>query len=65
MAAPVCRACRHYQRGHFGPSGSAGKESVCALDLPTRDGPVTCAAARSPAGDCGPEGAFFREPEAA
>lgn len=64
MAAPTCRACRHYQQGHFGPSGLAGKESICNLDLPTRDGPVLCAAARSASGDCGPEGGFFAELEA-
>ena len=59
MPAPVCRRCRHYRAGHFGPSGTPGKESVCTLDLPSRDGPVTCAKARAADGDCGPDGGFF------
>jgi hypothetical protein len=65
MPKPVCKRCRHYRAGHFGPSGTPGKESVCALPLPTRDGVVTCAAARAVDGDCTPDGLFFDEREAA
>lgn len=61
MPRTVCRECRNYRPGHFGPSGTPGKESVCALDLPSRDGPMTCAAARSGTGDCGPDALFFDE----
>jgi hypothetical protein len=64
MSTPVCRRCAHYRAGHFGPSGTPGKESMCALDLPSRDGPVTCAVARSAEGDCGPDGGFYEGPEA-
>lgn len=56
----TCRDCKWYRAGHFGPSGTAGKESLCALDLPNRP-PETCAAARSGTGDCGPDALFFDE----
>lgn len=65
MPTPVCRRCIHYRAGHFGPSGAPGKESLCALDLPSRDGPVTCAAARREDGDCTPAGLFFDDGEGA
>lgn len=55
----VCRDCRHYRRGHGGPSGTPGKESMCALQVEGRDGPITCARARSGEGDCGPAALFF------
>jgi hypothetical protein len=62
---PVCRDCRHYRPGHFGPSGSAGKESMCALQIEGRDGPIPCARARRSDGDCGPDGLFFDDEVAA
>ena len=56
---PVCRDCRHYRRGHGGPSGTPGKESMCDLTTEGRPAPITCAAARRGEGDCGPDALFF------
>lgn len=62
--AVVCKTCRYYRAGHFGPSGSPGKESMCEWPGEGR-APIRCAEARAAGGDCGPEGLLHMDREGA